>query len=139
MSSASASANRPSTSKSTLSFVAWTASIFVYLCFAAWAILPGKTLHALGVTYYPSRYYAIALPAYVLVVYVLSGIVYIGLNLLSTKEPEDIATIRDDHTSVATLSAPLTFIKCGGTATKDNGIPDIGDIDPVLVSTVLYR
>ena len=135
--SASTTSNKPSTSKSTLSFVAWTASIFVYLCFTAWAILPGKTLHAIGVTYYPSRYYAIALPAYVIVVYALSGIVYIGVNLLNTKDPEDIATIRDDQTSVSTLSAPLTFIKCGGTTAKDNGIPDIGDIDPVLVSTVL--
>lgn len=140
MSTASASDNgRPS--KSILSFVAWTASIFVYLCFAAWAFLPGKWLHAIGVTYYPSRYYAIALPAYVIVVYLLSGVVYMGLNMLNTNDPEDVATLRDvgiPHGS--TLTAPLSYIKCGTATAKDNtGIPEIGDIDPILVSTVLTR
>lgn len=82
-------------SKSILSFVSWTASIFVYLCFVAWAVLPAKTLHYFGVTYYPSRYYAVALPAYVLVVYMLSGMAYIGLNMLNTLDPEDQATMID--------------------------------------------
>jgi hypothetical protein len=115
-------------SKSILSFVAWTASIFVYLCFVAWALLPAKTLHAIGVTYYPSRYYAIALPAYV-------------LNLLSTNDPEELATIRDVGPAAGVaLKAPLSFIRCGAAGVKDgSGIPEIGDIDPVLVSTALVK
>jgi hypothetical protein len=137
--SQSVDTSRPS--KSTLSFVGWTASIFVYVCFAAWALLPERTLHGLGITYYPSRYYAVALPAYVLVVYLLSGIVYIGLNLLNTCDPEEIATMRDVRPLAgATLSAPLTFVKCGSIGTKDySGIPEIGDIDPVQLSVILCK
>jgi hypothetical protein len=78
-----------STSKSTFSIVAWISSICAYVCFIAWAVLPSKTLRYIGVTYYPSRYYAVALPAYVLVMFALCGIAYIGLNLLKTLDPED--------------------------------------------------
>lgn len=127
-------------SKSILSFVTWTASIFVYLCFVAWALLPGKTLHYFGVTYYPSRYYAVALPAYVLVVYLLSGVAYIGLNLFYTLDPEDKATIRDIGPTALTggqMVAPLSFIKTSNVGTKDNGIPDIGDLDPIQLSSLL--
>ena len=130
--------NRPS--KSILSFVAWTASIFVYLCFTAWALLPSKTLHAIGVTYYPSRYYAVALPAYVLVAYLFSGVVYVGINLLNTLDPEDLGALRDRGATASSLVAPLAFIKTLPGSGKDTGgIPEIGDIDPVLVSTVLAR
>lgn len=127
-------------SKSILSFVAWTASIFVYLCFVAWAVLPGKTLHYFGITYYPSRYYAVALPAYVLVVYSLSGLAYMGLNMFNTLDPEDKATMTDVRSSASAdshMSAPLTFIKTSNVGTKDNGIPDIGDLDPIQLSSLL--
>ena len=127
-------------SKSILSFVAWAASIFVYLCFVAWALLPAKTLHYIGVTYYPSRYYAIALPAYVLVVYLLLGVAYIGFNMVNTLDPEDMATIKDLSPSPSAngnMAAPLTFIKITMIGSKDSGIPEIGDIDPILASTVL--
>lgn len=135
----SVDSSRPS--KSTLSFVGWTASIFVYICYAAWAILPESTLHAIGVTYYPSRYYAIALPAYVLVIYLLSGIVYLGVNLLNTRDPEDIATMKDvGPLANSTLKAPLSIVRCGSMSVKDNtGIPEIGDIDPVQMSEILCK
>ena len=127
-------------SKSILSFVAWAASIFVYLCFVAWALLPSQTLHYIGVTYYPSRYYAIALPAYVLVVYALSGIAYIGINMMNTNDPEDMATVRDSAPSPSAggnMSAPINFTKITMIGSKDSGIPDIGDIDPILASSFL--
>ena len=129
-------------SKSILSFVGWAASIFVYLCFVAWALLPAKTLHYIGVTYYPSRYYAIALPAYVLVIYVLSGVAYIGVNMLNTHDPEDMATVKDlapSPSAGGNMAAPLTFIKITMIGSKDSGIPEIGDIDPILTSTVLCQ
>jgi hypothetical protein len=103
--------------------------------------LPAKTLHAIGVTYYPSRYYAIALPAYVIVAYLFSGVIYVGLNLLNTHDPEELATMRDVGPAAGVaLKAPLSFIRCGAVGVKDgSGIPEIGDIDPILVSTALVK
>lgn len=121
------------TSKSIFSFVAWISSIFVYLCFIGWAFLPEETLHYIGITYYPSRYYAVALPSYLILLFILSGIGYIGYNLTITLEPENRETIRDKSSNV--LQAPLIFIKCSAR----EGIPDIGDIDAVQISSVLTR
>eukprot|EP01038_Epipyxis_sp_PR26KG_P010498 gene10498-14109_t len=157
-------------SKSIYSFVAWIATIFVYICFIAWAFLPRKVLYSLGVTYYPSRYYAIALPAYIIVSYVLFNIAYIGLNMMNTLNPNDIGTIRDkkiittsfntnnnstnnssgnnnsnnnknnnNNNNISGIShnnnKQLTFIRCG----VKEGIPEIGDIDPIQVSRIFLK
>ncbi len=114
------------------SFVGWIASIFMYVCFIAWAFLPENILHSLGITYYPSRYYAVALPAYMIVLYLLTGLAYIGLNMMNTLDPDDMETIRDRIPN-QTRQAPLSFVKCG----MKEGIPDFGDIDVTQISTVL--
>jgi hypothetical protein len=119
---------------STYSFAAWIASILVYICFLAWAFLPENVLHSIGITYYPSRYYAIAIPAYIIILYILINVAYMGLNLFYTLDPEDLGCIRDTNID-RNLTAPLQFIKCG---TKE-GIPDVGDIDPILISFVYCR
>ncbi len=121
-------------SNSVYSFVAWVASIFVYICFLAWAFLPQKILHSFGITYYPSRYYAVALPAYCIVLYIMSGIAYIGINMMNTLDPSDIATVRDKNPN-GTRQAPLTFMKCG----IKEGIADFGDIDATHISLVLRQ
>jgi phosphatidylinositol glycan class P protein len=121
------------------SFVGWISSFVIYLCFLAWALLPEKLLHSLGITYYPSRYYAIALPAYALVTYAFSGIAYIGWNMINTLDPEDLGTVYDFSQRRLNQSplgrAPLTFVKCN---TRE-GIPDIGDIDPLEISSLICR
>jgi len=113
-------------------FVAWIASIFVYVCFITWAYLPTDILHSLGITYYPSRYYAVALPAYTIVAYVFFCVSYVAINMMQTLDPEEFGTMKD--TAGNTPSAPVGFVKC---SLKD-GIPDFGDIDPVLLSQALH-
>lgn len=110
-------------------FVGWIASICVYLVFLLWAFCPENILHEYGITYYPSRYYAIALPSYLIVVHFLAGISYIGINMMNTFEPEDIRTVMDSHTR----RASSTFTKLG----PKDGIPEMGDIDWSAVSMLL--
>lgn len=107
-------------------FVAWIATICVYVVFLIWAFASEDMLHNFGITYYPSKYYASALPAYVIVIYILSGITYIGINMFNTFDPDDIRTVIDDQSQFA----PTEFIRCGP---KDS-IPDIGDMDPSEVT-----
>lgn len=104
----------------------------MYVCFLVWAFLPANVLRWLGVTYYPSRYYAVALPAYIIVLYTLSGVMYMGYNLTNTLAPDDRETIRD-RVANRTRQAPLSVVKCG----LKEGIPDFGDIDVLELSTVL--
>lgn len=89
-------------------FVAWIASIVGFILFLLWAFSPRYFLHGLGITYYPSRYYAIALPAYIIVVIFLIIIAYIGVNLMRTLEPEDMFTVKDNQTR----ASPNVFLKC---------------------------
>lgn len=110
------------------SFVAWIASFLVYATFLLWAFLPTELLTNIGFTYYPSRYYAIALPAYVLVVYVLANLAYLGYNMISTVDPSDFRSFRDKvHDD---RRAPSVYQKFH----KGDSVPDLGDIDPVELS-----
>ena len=111
-------------------FVAWISSLVGLIIFLLWALSPNDLLHGIGINYYPSRYYAIAIPAYSIVVVVLVVIGYIGINLLNTLDPEEMLTIRDD----LARKSPGIFLKCN----SSGGIPDVGDIDPVDVSNILF-
>ena len=111
-------------------FVGFISSIVAFVIYVFWAFFPKNFLQELGITYYPSRYYGVAIPAYMLVVLVLVVVMYVGVNLFSTHDPESLATIKDEHTRVA----PAVFLKCSTLG----GIPDVGDIDPVDVSHLLY-
>ena len=63
----------------------------------------------------------------------MANIFYVGLNLFYTLDPYDLRTVRDARNNKSFAS--LQFVKCG---TKE-GIPDIGDIDPILISFVYSK
>ena len=70
--------------------------IFFYII---WALVPHEFLFALGITYLPHQYWALALPS-IIVCGVLTFItlVYPGLNMLLTVPPHDIRNLYDPHT-----------------------------------------
>ena len=113
-------------------FVSWIGTIIAYLIFLVWAFAPASVLHDFGITYYPDRYYAIALPSYMLVVAILVGISYVGLNLWNTFEPNDIRTIEDKDSIY--LSSDYLRIQ----SSKEVVTPDIGDMDICTVSLILH-
>ena len=53
-------------------FAGWIASAVAFVAFLLWAVLPESALHAMGVTYYPSKHWALAIPLWLvlLVLYV---------------------------------------------------------------------
>ena len=156
-------------------FVAWIASMVVFVVFLIWAFSPRSFFHEMGITYYPSRYYALALPAYMIMLVLVVVMSYIGINMMMTLEADDMRTIRDSQSR----SSPNVFIKCStiggkihvmqflhknivtwnalhlntirGTLlqylitirrlhdTTTEGIPDIGDLDPVDVSYLIFN
>lgn len=120
---------------SVLSLIAWISSYAVYLCFVVWAFFPKDFLRNLGITYYPSRYYAIALPAYLLTSYALLCVAYIGWNMMHTNDPEDFATMRDEQSPAVEVTPilPPVYVR----SSRDEGIAGIGDIDPIALSRVM--
>lgn len=114
-------------------FVGWLASYVFLSGYLGWAFLPASVLHQLGITYYPSRFYAVAFPAFFLISVLLIIFAYIGINMMNTPDPEDLITVRDEPPGIA--AAPAAYIKCGA----KEGIPVVGDIDPIALSKLLIR
>ncbi|CAA6668174.1 unnamed protein product [Spirodela intermedia] len=70
----------------------------ILIRFLVWAYTPEPWLHALGITYYPSKFWALAVPAYAIVANILAMAFYLGLNFASTPPPTSFATLFDEHT-----------------------------------------
>jgi phosphatidylinositol glycan class P protein len=74
-------------------FVCWIATFFCFGCFLLWAYLPESVLHQLGVTYYPDKYWAIAIPTYLFMSYLVAVIIYLSVNLITTEPLDSFNTI----------------------------------------------
>ncbi|OQR86774.1 hypothetical protein ACHHYP_09945 [Achlya hypogyna] len=79
-------------------FAGWIASIVVFACYLLWAYLPDSVLNQYGISYYPSRYWAVALPAMLCTSIVMVLVIYVAINLLSTAPLDSYNTIRDKYT-----------------------------------------
>jgi phosphatidylinositol glycan class P protein len=117
-------------------FVSWIGTIIVYIVFVAWAVLPSDVLHMIGVTYYPSKYYAVALPSLLISAGILLGVAYVGLNMWNTFDPEDIRTIEDSITRYTAHSFHASSKNVN--ANDHMGTPDITDVDISQVSLLLH-
>ncbi|XP_023522259.1 phosphatidylinositol N-acetylglucosaminyltransferase subunit P-like [Cucurbita pepo subsp. pepo] len=68
-------------------FVGSITTVVATVVYLIWAYVPDSWLHSVGIFYYPSRYWALAVPAYVMVSIALAWLFYIGLNFMSTPPP----------------------------------------------------
>ncbi|PSS17831.1 Phosphatidylinositol N-acetylglucosaminyltransferase subunit P like [Actinidia chinensis var. chinensis] len=78
-------------------FVGAISTVVATVIFLIWAYVPEPWLHHIGIFYYPSRYWALAVPTYVMVTMVLAIGFYIGLNFMVTPPPTSLNTIFDEH------------------------------------------
>ncbi|KAI9918200.1 hypothetical protein PsorP6_013092 [Peronosclerospora sorghi] len=102
-------------------FGGWVASAFCYVLFLIWAYVPETTLRSYGWTYFPSKHWAVAVPAIMVMTYVFSLVLYKATALLSTPRLGSYATILDTHT--VPLPEGATYFDDDTEAT-----PGIGDI-----------
>ncbi|KAI1175556.1 PIG-P-domain-containing protein [Nemania sp. FL0916] len=87
-------------------FVVYLFSSLTFLIYLLWAYLPSPLLHALGIYYYPNRWWALAIPSFItmLIVYI-----YVALALYNTEvltlPLTSIETIVDEAAKIATLDS----------------------------------
>ncbi|KAI3940436.1 hypothetical protein MKW98_024843 [Papaver atlanticum] len=74
----------------------------LWVIYLIWAYTPEPWLRSVGITYYPSRYWA--LPSYAMVTIVLAITFYIGLNFMATAPPTSLNTIYDEFSREHSLS-----------------------------------
>ncbi|KAK8103819.1 PIG-P-domain-containing protein [Apiospora kogelbergensis] len=87
-------------------FVLYLFSTLTFLVYLLWAYLPSAFLHAMGIYYYPNRWWALAIPAFlvVLIVYIYVALAAYNVEYL-TLPLTDLETIVDDAANVATIDS----------------------------------
>jgi len=87
-------------------FVLYLLSSLCFLVYLLWSYLPSPFLHALGIYYYPNRWWSLAIPSFLVMVYLY---VYVALAAYNTEVMTlplgSIETIVDDAAQVAVVDS----------------------------------
>ncbi|ORZ13081.1 PIG-P-domain-containing protein [Absidia repens] len=83
-------------------FVMYLASYVVFGLYAIWAYVPDHILHGMGITYYPNRYWALAIPVWIMTLVWFTFIYYMTINLKNTPpfDSYDCITGNRDNTLI---------------------------------------
>ena|SRR6218665_663358 len=119
----------PSPGRCVYGYALFLVSVVCLVLYLLWAFIPTAVIHSLGITYCPSKYWAIALPVYSSVLIALFGfLIYPSINMLFTPPLNHCSTIWDEHYIKLNPKMSISF----------NGIPPIGDLPLDFVSRELY-
>ncbi|RKP04878.1 PIG-P, partial [Thamnocephalis sphaerospora] len=86
-------------------FILYLVSIILYLIYALWAFLPDQVLVHVGISYYPSKYWALAWPAWTVVLFLFGYAVFISLNLMRTPALDAYNTVTGKCAMTESLTA----------------------------------
>jgi len=82
-------------------YVLFLASNFALFLYLFYALMPDHILIDLGVTYFPSKYWFIAIPTFTCTLLVtFAFVIYPSINLLITKPLDSISVIKDEFSMV---------------------------------------
>lgn len=114
-------------------FVGSIVVLTVYWLYIIWAYVPESVLHAAGISYYPSKYWAVVLPAYCLLAVFFALVAYTGLNHLSTPPPDSFHTLHDKFTK-----SRSELIHDTGDGQEERPIPSISDLSLLETNQILF-
>ncbi|KAI0178559.1 PIG-P-domain-containing protein [Hypoxylon sp. FL1284] len=134
-------------------FVLYLFSTLTFVMYLLWAYLPSPFLHALGIYYYPNRWWALAVPAWLvaLIVFIYVALAACNVEIL-TLPLHAVETLVDEAAKVATVDAagrvnlggawrPITEKEAAHiewTKVWDEGTDAVMDIPLSGVNEVLY-
>eukprot|EP00944_MAST-04C_sp_MAST-4C-sp1_P013939 g13939.t1 len=114
-------------------FVGWMISWFALLIFLLWAFFPEQYWNNVGVTYYPNRYWALAIPAYLIMSYLFLCVIHVGIALMHTPAFSSASLISDEFTR-----EPRDFARLAKSSKSIVGTPEIYDIPLSVTNRLLY-
>ncbi|GBF96676.1 hypothetical protein Rsub_09309 [Raphidocelis subcapitata] len=110
-------------------FVGWITSAVAFALYVLWAALPESQLRRVGITYYPSKHWALAVPLWLLLGVAWVYWAYEGLNAMVVPPLSSLTTLQDAN------------CKWGGEADPGaprRAIPPLSHVPPAVVSRVLH-
>lgn len=108
-------------------YAMYIGSNLLFILYLLWSIVPDYILqNYLGLYYYPSKYWAVAIPIWALTALaIFAFIIYPAINLLMTPDIDDIRTISDSYVQPRKETIP-------------GGVPPVSDIPITEVCRQLY-
>lgn len=113
-------------------FVMYLVSFVVLGIYLIWAYVPDEILHSLGITYYPSRYWALAVPVWIMTLVWFIFISFMSINLMNTAPFDSFTCITDEHANILTSSPNQK-------EHPEDYIPELHDIPISIVNAMLYQ
>lgn len=86
----------PTPVRAVYGFVLYLAAYVGFVVYVIWAYVPDEWLEAVGITYFPQKYWAVAVPFYLCVAFLLAFPAYFGYICLCTPRPDSLDLITDD-------------------------------------------
>ncbi|CAL9006316.1 unnamed protein product [Prunus brigantina] len=108
-----------------------TTVVATAVIFLVWAYVPESWLHSIGIFYYPSRYWALAVPAYAMMTVVLALGFYCGVNFMSTPPPSSLYTVYDEFSRDPLSTSPMEG--------DDQPIEPISDISIDRINRSMFK
>eukprot|EP00759_Apiculatamorpha_spiralis_P058028 PhF_6_TR8942/c0_g1_i1/m.14092/K03861/PIGP, GPI19, DSCR5; phosphatidylinositol glycan, class P len=74
-------------------FICWVLTIILFLVFLVWSLVPDTMLLAVDVTYFPDKYWALAIPSFIVVTFLFYWTFYVSMyvkNILPLNDPRTI-------------------------------------------------
>jgi phosphatidylinositol N-acetylglucosaminyltransferase subunit P len=119
------------TSTEMYGFVSWLLSAAFFFTYLLWAYVPDVYFDAIGISYRPAKYWAIAIPAWLVATWVFYLTAAVALSFVNTKQIACIYTLRDEHSRPEATPQSQRESPAGR-------IPAMGDIPISKVNQLLY-
>ncbi|TFK46826.1 PIG-P, partial [Heliocybe sulcata] len=114
-------------------FAVLTSTYILFCIYLLWGLLPDEYITWLGVSWYPNREWAVLLPAYSIVLVLLTYFTYFALAIAGTPAFSDPSTITDSKAHYPDANAPNPYFPA-----NPDGIPDMYDIPIGMANRALY-